>query len=78
MFQTYALADIIKVSAIRIACHGQRSRSQNSGFKVFKERLLQDLRYVNWRRLQHNVGLPAARPTAFAAILDPEDRVLVR
>ena len=77
MFQAHALADIVKATAIRIAGNGQRCRGEHGSFKVFKERLLQDLRHVNRCCLQHNVRLPAARATPFAAIFNPEDRVLV-
>ena len=77
MFQTHALADIIKIAAIRIAGHGQRGGGEHSGFKIFKKGLLQDLGNVKRRRLQHNMGLSSTRAAAFTAIFDPEDCVLV-
>ena len=51
MLQAYALADIIKVAAIRIARHRQRGRGQDSGFQIFKQRLFQDLRDIDRRCL---------------------------
>jgi len=77
MVQTNALPHVFKIAAIRSAGHGQRGRGQDGRFHVFKQRLLQDLRNINRGGLQHNVGLPAARPARLAAVFEPEDRVLI-
>ena len=77
VLQAHALAHIIKAAAIGSAGHGQRGGGQDRRLQVFKKRLFEDLRNINGRCLQHNMGLSAPRAPPFAAVFDPENGVLV-
>src|SRR5271165_402593 len=72
MLQAQPPANVVESSA-----HSQRGRRQHRCLQVIEQRLPQNVRYCNRRRLQKHVPLRAASPAPLTPALNPEYGVLL-